>query len=151
MSKILFVGFKGKMNSSYQLVQALNGQKLFLTNSFQGLKNDIDSIQLDCHTVFMFGLDKNLLGTVRLDACAKHDSQIIRSFIDLFPIKQKLNEYDVKCDISEYPTRFLCNAAYYQMLCKTGGKTVFFHLPPLRFLPEGMFINLVNCFNNETF
>jgi len=149
MSEILYVGFKGKTNSSYQLVQALNGQKLFLTNSFQGVKSDIDALQQEYRAVFMFGLDKNLFASVRLDACAVCGNQLTRSYIDLFPIKQKMNEYKINCEIFEHPSRFLCNAAYYQMLRKTDGKAVFFHIPPMRYLPEGMFLNMVNLFNDE--
>ena len=33
----LYVGFKGENNASYKLVSQLNGNKLFLTNSFAGL------------------------------------------------------------------------------------------------------------------
>lgn len=39
---ILFTGFKGKNNSSYKIVSQSNGEKLYLTNSFQGLQKDIE-------------------------------------------------------------------------------------------------------------
>jgi len=48
----LFVAFKGTGNSSHQLVSGLNGDKLFLTNSFSGLKRDIDNVQGNFRVVF---------------------------------------------------------------------------------------------------
>ena len=36
-----YVAFKGNGNSSNKIVRNLNGDKLFLTNSYGGLKNDI--------------------------------------------------------------------------------------------------------------
>ena len=40
--KILYVGFKGKNNSSFKLVDSMKGDHLFLTNSFEGVYRDID-------------------------------------------------------------------------------------------------------------
>lgn len=40
----LYVGFKGNGNSSNKIVRSLSGDKSFLTNSYEGLKKDIDSI-----------------------------------------------------------------------------------------------------------
>ena len=44
MSKILYIGFKGQNNSSGALVKSLPGQSVLLTNSFPGLKKDIDGL-----------------------------------------------------------------------------------------------------------
>ena len=41
--RILYVGFKGKNNTSFQLVSALDGERLFLTNSFSGIERDIEA------------------------------------------------------------------------------------------------------------
>ena len=57
---ILYTGFKGKNNTSYQLAEQFHGSKLFLTNSFSGIKKDIDNIQETYDMVFMFGVDKTL-------------------------------------------------------------------------------------------
>lgn len=40
----LFTAFKGKNNTSYKLVISLNCNALYLTNSFIGLKRDIELI-----------------------------------------------------------------------------------------------------------
>lgn len=44
LMRVLYTGFKGKNNSSYQLVSNISGEKLFLTNSFEGLKKDIVNV-----------------------------------------------------------------------------------------------------------
>ena len=43
--KILYVGFKGKNNSSFKLVDSMKGDHLFLTNSFEGVYRDIDILK----------------------------------------------------------------------------------------------------------
>ena len=69
--KILYTGFKGQYNSSYRLVNGIAGEKLFLTNSFEGLKNDIENIYEEFDAVYMFGLDKNLKNSVRIEKMCK--------------------------------------------------------------------------------
>lgn len=59
---ILYVAFKGKNNASYQLLSNLNGDKLLLTNSHDGLKRDIDMKSEQYDLIFMFGIDKTLNG-----------------------------------------------------------------------------------------
>ena len=41
---ILYTGFKGVGNSSYLLVNQIAAEKLLLTNSFNGLRKDIESL-----------------------------------------------------------------------------------------------------------
>lgn len=69
--EILYTGFKGEHNSSYRLVNGLKENKLFLTNSFDGLKKDIENISKEFDVVYMFGLDKNLYDSFRIEKCAK--------------------------------------------------------------------------------
>lgn len=40
----LFTAFKGNGNSANKIVRSLDGDKLFLTNSYDGLRKDIDNI-----------------------------------------------------------------------------------------------------------
>lgn len=53
--KILYTGFKGKNNSSFQLLNKFPVAKVYLTNSFDGLKRDIMGISEDYDFVVMFG------------------------------------------------------------------------------------------------
>ncbi len=64
---VLYVAFKGNGNSSNKIVRSLSGDKLFLTNSYSGLKKDIDNISGTYDLVYMFGLDKKLKGNIRID------------------------------------------------------------------------------------
>ena len=78
--QILYTGFIGKNNSSYQLLQSIEGNKLFLTNSFEGLRRDIEKHdgKYDCSV--MLGLDKTLKNEVRIE-CAVEYEDIIRSWM----------------------------------------------------------------------
>ena len=54
--KILYVGFKGKNNSSFKLVDSMKGDHLFITNSFEGVYRDIDILKKEYKKVVMFGV-----------------------------------------------------------------------------------------------
>jgi flagellar P-ring protein precursor FlgI len=56
--KILYTAFKGKNNTSYQVASRLNGTVLFLTNSFQGLERDINTVIGDENSLTLL-LDKS--------------------------------------------------------------------------------------------
>ena len=60
LMRVLYTGFKGKSNSSYQLLSKISREKLFLTNSFEGLKKDIMNVKDQFDLVIMFGLDTSL-------------------------------------------------------------------------------------------
>ena len=79
MNKILLTGFKGINNSSRMLVEKLSSEIILLTNSFAGLKRDIDSISEDYDCVIMFGVDKSLTSTVRIEKCARKEGEVIDS------------------------------------------------------------------------
>lgn len=143
--KYLFTAFKGKNNSSYQLVSQISGEKLFLTNSFEGLKRDIENCSDAYDIVIMFGLDKNLKNKVRIERVAEYENVTEATKIDIENIKKSLLENKVECVISDTPTRYLCNAAYFHMLKKTDGKAVFIHIPSLKNMSEDMIKNIGNC------
>lgn len=60
-------------NSSNRIVSNFTGDKLFLTNSYTGLKRNIDSINDAYDFVYMFGLDRQLRGDIRIDSVAEKD------------------------------------------------------------------------------
>ena len=57
LMRVLYTGFKGKNNSSYQLLSKISGERIFLTNSFDGLKKDIMNVTDQYDLVVMFGLE----------------------------------------------------------------------------------------------
>ena len=143
--RVLYTGFKGKNNSSYQLLSEISGEKLFLTNSFEGLKRDIMNILDTYDLVIMFGLDTNLKDAVRVELVAEYEGRIEITKADYAAICRCLEEKDIHYIVSKNPTQYLCNAAYYHMLRKTEGKAVFIHIPSLKNMSEEMSEKLVQC------
>ncbi|MCH5265038.1 MAG: hypothetical protein J1F02_04010 [Lachnospiraceae bacterium] len=134
--RTLYVAFKGKGNSSNRIVSNLVGDKLFLTNSFAGLKHDIDSINETYDLVYMFGLDKNLKGDIRVDSIADKDGVRLCSDMDLNAIITRLDSNGLTAKIGSAPTKYLCNEAYWYMLKKYNNHVVFFHVPSIKYIGE---------------
>mgnify|MGYP000478572367 CR=1 FL=1 len=53
------------------------GDKIFLTNSFSGLHREISGLSADYDLIFMFGLDKRLRESVRIEGRAELDGQTL--------------------------------------------------------------------------
>lgn len=136
MNNVLFVGFKGKNNSSGVLVEQLSLNHLLLTNSFAGLRRDIDSVRNEYDCVVMFGVDKTLTDSVRIDKVASFNGITKATAINLQSIKDKLADGGVSAEISEIPTAYLCNEAYWHMLEKSSGRAVFIHMPTMKHVDE---------------
>lgn len=132
MADVLYTAFKGRNNSSFCLVERIDGEKLFLTNSFEGLKKDIYEIEKKYSTVYMFGLDKRLKDSVRVELCAEKDGERIYTAFNTAEIIDKLKKEGLKCKLAENPTHYLCNEAYYYMLKKVCRRALFIHIPPLK-------------------
>lgn len=143
--RILYVAFKGKGNSSNKIVSSFDGDKLFLTNSYMGLKRDIDSIHDTYDLVYIFGLDKQLRGDIRIDSVAAKDGVRLCSDIDLDVITTNLNENGIAVSISTTPTKYLCNEAYWYMLNKYDNRVVFFHVPSIGYITEEYIANIRNA------
>ena len=128
--KILLTGFKGKNNSSGKLVQAISeNDLLLLTNSFDGVKNDIEGINGDFDFLIMFGCDKNLKDSVRIERFAQKNGKKITSALDLENISKRLGNVGIKNVISDVAGAYLCNEAYCYALQKFNRKAVFIHIP----------------------
>ena len=143
--RTLYVAFKGKGNSSNRIVSNFIGDKLFLTNSYTGLKNDIDNINDTYDLVYMFGLDKKLKGDIRIDSIAAKDNVSLRSDVDLEAIVIKLNKNGIPANIGNTPTKYLCNEAFWYMLRKYNNHVVFFHVPSIRYINEDYIEKIKNA------
>ena len=141
--KSLFVGFKGKQNSSGLLVTELSkslslsdasGLSNFclLTNSFDGVKRDIDSIEGSFDFVIMFGCDKSLNSCVRIERFAEKNGIKLETNLNLELLSKKLRNDGIENTISVIPTHYLCNEAYWYALQKFEGKAVFIHIPTIK-------------------
>ena len=132
MGKILFIGFKGKNNSSAILVNSLSQQKCLLTNSFSGVKRDIDSLPKEYDEVYLFGVDKYLTDSFRIELCAEKENVKLKSILDFNEIKEQLKAVGIKSTISHNATHFLCNEAYWHLLKKYHGRVVLIHIPTIK-------------------
>ena len=127
----LYTAFKGFHNTSFQLVSQLCGDKLFLTNSFQGLEKEILSLGTDYDAIYMFGIDKNLRNGIRIETCANYNGEFVTTSFDIVTLKKVIKDLGISYIISNKPTAYLCNAAYYHML-KRNRNTVFIHIPSMK-------------------
>lgn len=132
MKKVLYIGFKGKKNSSSMLVNSLSSQNCLLTNSFAGLKKDIDNLSGDYDEVYLFGVDKTLTDSFRIERCADRENIRLTTALDLKVISERLSAAGIKSTVSDTPTRFLCNEAYWYLLEKYRGKAVLIHIPTIK-------------------
>ncbi len=148
--KILFTAFKGVYNTSFQLVDKIRADSVLLTNSFQGLENDISSISGDYSIVYMFGVDKTLVDKVRIETCANNNNETINTDFDIHYLEKMLRSGEISYTVSDKPTRYLCNAAYYHML-KKNPNTVFIHIPSLKGMSIEMMNRLIRIFRGIYF
>lgn len=143
---ILLTAFKGKHNSSCQLIKDLDCAKLFLTNSFAGLKKDIETYNCELYSaVVMFGLDAKLKDRIRIDTRAQAEFGIKDTILDVSKMSDLFDICGVPHDISRHPTNYLCNYAYYLMLTKMCGRTVFIHIPPEKYAADEFKCKLVSA------
>lgn len=133
---VLYVAFKGEGNSSNKIVRNLSGDTLFLTNSYDGLRRDIESVAGTYDLIYMFGVDKTLKGTIRIEQVAQKGDVCLYSNMDLNCIVRKLNENGISANVGNTPTQSLCNEAYWYMLKKYNGRAVFFHVPSIKYVTE---------------
>ncbi len=148
MNDVLFVGFKGKNNSSSVLAEQLSPEHLLLTNSFAGLKRDIDSIHKEYDRIVMFGVDKTLTSSVRIEKVAFLDGEKKTSGLNVDKLADSMNVCGISAVISEDPTAYLCNAAYWHMLKKFSGRAVFIHIPTGKNLNDDLIVKMKRFFNN---
>lgn len=150
--KILFTGFKGKNNSSGNLVQTISQNYRLLTNSFDGVKKNIEEISDDFDFVIMFGCDKNLEDSVKIERFAEKNGDKIASVLSLENISKKLGAAGIKNFISDIPGHYLCNEAYWYALQKFQNKVVFIHIPTIKNLDCSFIAKMkefVICINQE--
>lgn len=139
MEQRLYIGFKGKNNASSTLVRYLSKNPYLLTNSFGGVKQDIENLANYYDCALMFGVDKNLKNSVKIERVAEREGICLLSDLDLDDISKCLNEAGVKNCISNTPTHYLCNEAYWFSLQKFKGKAVFIHIPTIKNMGDDFF------------
>lgn len=139
MKQKLYVGFKGKNNASSVLVKSISGNSYLLTNSFNGLKKDIELLDEIYDCIIFFGIDKQLKDGVRIEQAAEKDDIVCFSSMDLEGISACLNSVGISNEISNSPTHYLCNEAYWYLLQKFKGNVILIHIPSIKNM-NGTFI-----------
>ena len=134
--KKLIVGFKGKNNSSSILVSSISSEYFLLTNSFEGLRKDIEGLSDDYDEVYLFGVDKNLSNSFRIEKMAEKDGDTLQSKLDLESLRERLASFMIKTEISSTPTKYLCNEAYLYLLEKYKGNAALIHIPTIKNFKE---------------
>ena len=114
------------------LVSALPGQHFLLTNSFSRLKKDIDKLPADYDAVYLFGVDKNLTDSFRIEQYAAKENARLTTTLDLEAITKRLSDAGINSTISKTPTHYLCNEAYWHLLEKYQGRAVLIHIPTIK-------------------
>ena len=141
--KILYVGFKGAHNTSYQLVSSFPRERLYLTNSFSGLAWDIEALEENYDAAIMFGIDKSLSTSLRVERCAELHGELLTTKLYADQLARGFRENGISCDISDTPTHYLCNDAYFKMLRKTNGKAIFIHIPGSRCMTQELMAGIL--------
>lgn len=130
--KILYTGFKGKNNASYQLVEQINpNDKKLLTNSFNGIKKDFDNTPLEIYDyVIMFGINKNLKNKLIIEVNSKYNEVSLTTKFNYEELKLWISNNDIDVELNFKPTKYLCNYAYHSVLLRNNN-TIFIHIPGL--------------------
>ena len=136
MKSTLYLGFKGYNNSSEILVNSLPGQHSLLTNSFTGLKKDIDNLIEDYEEVYLFGVDKSLSDSFRIEQYAEKEGKQLVTMLDINEIVNRLSASGIKCTVSKKVTHDFCNEAYWHLLAKYKGRAVLIHIPTIKHFSE---------------
>ena len=116
---------------------------MYLTNSFSGLARDIDALEEDYDAVIMFGVDKLLSTSLRVERCAELRGEILETKLYADQLARGFRENGIHCDVSDTPTHYLCNAAYFKMLRKTNGKAIFVHIPGSKYMTQELMAGIL--------
>ncbi|MBQ6095091.1 MAG: hypothetical protein IJL09_06785 [Lachnospiraceae bacterium] len=141
---LLMVGFKGKNNSSAVLVSALSSRHVLLTNSFEGLRKDIENMPVEHDGALLFGVDKDLVDSVRIESVAGKDGMSRTSKLDLEGLAERFSSVGIRATLFSEPTKYLCNEAYWHLLEKYDGNAALIHVPTIKHLDLIQNIKLVN-------
>ena len=145
----IFMGFKGKNNNSSIIAQALAenyGHCLLLTNSFYGVQKDIEDIAGVYQAAFLFGIDKTLRNEIRIETIAQKNSENFRTKIDFQKLSGHFEAAGILCTISDSPTFYLCNEAYWYALQKFKGNAILIHIPTIKNADESFAENIKKAF-----
>lgn len=91
----------------------------------------------------MFGVDKSLISSVRLEESAAMDGKRLYSKLELIKIAESLKPAGIDPVISDDPERSLCNEAYWHVLTRFEGRAVFIHIPTLKHVDKAFLDKMI--------
>ena len=109
---------------------------------------DIEALSDSYDSVILFGIDKNLKDTVRIERVAEIDNKNI-SRLNLSDISTQLDAAGIPNCISDKPTHYLCNYAYWYLLRKFNGKVALIHIPSIKNINEHLMEGLTEVFRQN--
>ena len=143
----IYVCFKGKNNASFILAKSLSKDPYLLTNSFDGLKRDIENLSGELDRVFLFGVDKTLTDSIRIEKTAEKNGLRLQTVLDLNDIIDQMKKHNIKYRLADNPTRFFCNDAYWQLLSKYSGRALLIHIPTVKYFDDELLGRLHKAFS----
>ena len=123
------------------MVKSISKDSYLLTNSFNGLQRDIEALSGHYDCVVLFGIDKNLKDTVRIEKVAEKETKEF-SALNLEKISAQLAAIGLSNYLSETPTHYLCNDAYWLLLRKFNRNVVLIHIPSIKNISENLIESL---------
>lgn len=135
---MLLTAFKGKYNTSKMLLDGVDGSHIhrkLLTNSFAACEREIvEAIAAyQPEHVISFG-QKPMVNSLYIEPAASNNGEIMKSTFNISALINSLSVYGIPYKVSENPSNYLCNHAYYhglQYIEKNGlnTKMIFIHVP----------------------
>lgn len=135
--KALYLGFRGTHNPFAGLMQTLSPESCLLTNSFAGVRRDLDRLPAGYDRAILFGVDPALRDGVRIEALAEGEG-LRESSLDLTGLSARLTDAGIPNVISHRPVHDLCNEAYSILLERFSGAAALIHIPCGPYFPESM-------------
>lgn len=127
---------------------ALDAETVFITNSFQGAKRDVLSVDEHLYDqIVMLGIDKNLTDSIKIELTAAVDEHFVETCFNVDKLTSFCVENAVNYLINASPTAYLCNTAYYHMLNKKQN-TIFIHIPSIGRMNSDFMKLLIDLFRN---
>ena len=81
--------------------------------------------------------------SLRVERCAQLHGETLNTKLFADQLARGFRENGINCDISDTPTQYLCNDAYFRMLQKTNGKAVFVHIPGSRYMTQELMAGIL--------
>ena len=146
---ILYMGFKGKNNASCQLIELINPHnKILLTNSFRGIKRELDGISLESYDlIIMFGINTKLKNKLIVEVNSYLNDQHLSTKIKYEQLKMRIQDNDIAVDLNFKPTNYLCNYAYHNALLRNKN-SIFIHIPGISKITD--FQKIVSVLKEKT-